>query len=101
MRRASIALAFALLVSVAPTTSAHAGYIGWHWRRHVNPFTVTVVLSTTNAWMTPVQGATSDWSKSDVLDMTFTVGNQSQSARRNCGFSTTHLVVHACDFNYG
>src|SRR6266581_694312 len=101
MRRASIALVCALLLAFAPTTSAHAGYIGWHWSRRANPFTVNVVLSTVNGYIAPVQGATTDWSKSTVLDMTFTVGNQSRTARNQCSFSTTHLIVHACDFNYG
>jgi len=101
MRRAFAVAAVAVVVlATAPQASASpCCYQGWHWRRSHNPFTVTLVLSLTSAWQTPIQAAATEWSKSDKFDMVTTPGNSSLSARKAC--AETSGEVHVCNANYG
>jgi len=96
----SMAAVCAVLLSFAPQASASpCCYAGWHWFRKANPLTVTILLSVTSSWQTPISGAVADWSKSTKLNMVTTPGNSSLTARQNC--SKTSAQVHVCDANYG
>jgi len=101
MKRALAAVATAaIMLATAPQASANpCCSAGWHWFRRANPFTVTMLLSVTSGWQTPIAGAVADWSKSTKLNMVTTPGNSSLTARKNC--AKTSGQVHVCNANYG
>src|SRR5436305_9855356 len=98
MKRAVTGFLLAVMLGLV-TPSASATYIGVHWRRTSNPFTVTVVESVQSRFLDSIARAAGLWSKSDKLDMVTTPGSTTARARRHCAF--IRGSVHICNSNYG
>jgi len=96
-RLLAISLTAASILIFAPQAmAAPCCSIGWHWRRTANPFNVTLVLSITTAWQTPLNAAANEWStRSGKFDFVTTPGSTTRSARQNCAM--TSGAVHVCN----
>jgi hypothetical protein len=100
MRRLALLILVTVVLGVTPSASAITGnYIGVHWRRAVNPFTVEVVSSVVPHFNDPLARAARLWSESNKLDMAITPGNTSADARHHCAYITGK--VHVCSSNFG
>ncbi len=97
MRR--LALLFSVVVLLGVTPNASATYIGVHWRRTVNPATVTVVTSLQSRFLDPTTRAAGLWSVSDVIDMVLEPGGTGRRSRQNCAY--IRGKVHICSGSYG
>ena len=82
------------LVLVAPPATASHSWGKYHWARTSNPFTLAIGDNVSSKWDTHLRTASTDWSRSNVLDTTVVAGNGS-----NC--SPTAGRVEACNGNYG
>jgi hypothetical protein len=72
----------------------------YHWARRTSPFTVTIVNSTTADWDPYVSRAVSDWSGSNVLDMTENAGGSTADRdRRQCNGPSGQVRI--CNMTYG
>ncbi len=90
------AAALAALVVPAPAHASHS-WNGYHWARTSNPFTVKLGDNVSSGWDGHLATASSDWSKSTVLDTTVVAG-QAGSPRR-CRPTTGRVEV--CNTTYG
>jgi hypothetical protein len=89
---------FATTALVASVSASHSwGF--YHWARTANPFTLTVINSTTADWDGYVGTAVGDWSQSTVLDMVEEVGSTESKDRRQCQKIVGKL--HICNLAYG
>lgn len=100
MRRTLVAflvlLAFATLQTVLWATHSWGGY---HWARTKNPFTIKLGDNlTTTDWKSHLGQASTDWSKSSVMDTTVVTG-QASTARKKC--TATLGRVEVCNNKYG
>jgi hypothetical protein len=94
------------LVTVGAVSTALADHSwgDYHWARESNPFTLTIINSTTSAWDSYVNTAIGpftgdDWADSSVLNMVQTNGDESSKTRRSCkGGSGT---IRICNLAYG
>jgi hypothetical protein len=94
----SVAVALAM-AGLASSTSADHSWGTYHWARMENPFTLTIINSTTTDWDANVTGAVADWSASTVLSMAHTEGDTSSKTRRQCRGGTG--TVRICNLEYG
>jgi hypothetical protein len=89
---AVVALAFA--ATAAPAFANHS-WNGYHWARTANPFTLKLGDNVSGLWDGMLVTASSDWSKSSVLDTTIVAGGTSpKSCRPTAG------RVEVCSANY-
>lgn len=75
----SAVLAF-VFVSIAPANASHS-WGTYHWGRTSNPFTVKLGDNVTTAWDSYLGEASTDWTKSTVLDTTIVAGTVSNVKR--------------------
>ncbi len=92
-------LAAAALAVLAVPSPAHANHSwnGYHWARTANPFTVQLGDNVTSTWDAHLATASSDWSKSTVLDTTVAAGGAGNP--RPC--KATAGRVEVCNTTYG
>jgi hypothetical protein len=89
-------VATALLAGVvAGTAQASHSWGNYHWARTSNPFTLTVIDTTTGVWPSHTSASVNDWAKSSVLDLALTRG----SSTRNCKATSGKVTV--CNRAYG
>jgi hypothetical protein len=81
--------------SLATTEQATHSWGGYHWARTSNPFTVKLGSNVTSAWSSYLSTASTDWSKSTVLDTTVVAG----AGLRRCGAVAGRVEV--CNDTYG
>jgi hypothetical protein len=86
-------LAFAAFSSAA---SANHSWGGYHWAREQNPFTLKLGDNVTSTWDSHLATASSDWSKSSVLDTTIVAGGTSPKPCK-----ATSGRVEVCNATYG
>ena len=88
-----------LLFAGAFATIAYANHSwgSYHWARKTNPFTVKLGDNVSTAWDAYLGEASSDWSKSSVLDTTIVTGNAGNP--RLCRATTGRAEV--CNSKYG
>jgi len=86
---------FLTIANVAPIEANHS-WGGYHWARTSNPFTLKVGDNLTTAdWTSHLAQASSDWSKSTVLDLTVVAGGAKGNCRPTAG------RVEVCNKRYG
>jgi len=96
-RRASLlAITAAALALAAPDAAANHSWGGYHWGRTANPFTIKLGNNVSGTWVTALNGASSDWSASDVLNTTVVTGLANP---KNC--RPTSGRVEVCNSKYG
>ncbi len=78
------------------TSSPNHSWGSYHWARTSNPFTVLLGDNVSSDWDFNLETASSDWSKSTVLDTTIVTGG---SSNRNC--RRTNGRVEVCNAKYG
>src|SRR6266542_7086671 len=86
-------LALALFPSSAGANHSWGGY---HWARTSNPFTIKLGDNVSGQWDSMLVTASSDWSKSNVMDTTIVAGG---AKPRNC--RPTSGRVEVCSASYG
>jgi hypothetical protein len=89
---AGVSVFSALLVPVAAASHAWGNY---HWARTSNPFTVPLGDNTSASWDPLLARASSDWSRSSVLDTAVVPGQAKGKCRPSAG------RVEVCNGNYG
>ena len=90
------AIAIVLLFANATPIAANHSWGGYHWARTSNPFTVQLGSNlTTTEWRNDLGVASSDWSKSTVLDTTVVAGGSKGNCRPTAG------RVEVCNKTYG
>jgi hypothetical protein len=96
-RLLAVATAAALAILTFPSSAqASHSWGGYHWARTANPFTVQLGDNVTSQWDSSLATASSDWSKSTVLDTTVVAG---LSNPKNCKATTGRVEV--CNSTYG
>lgn len=91
-----VALAALLpLLTLAPAQATHS-WGGYHWARTSNPFTLSLGDNVSTTWDASLAGASTDWSKSTVLDTTVVPGG---TKPRTC--KATVGRVEVCNAAYG
>jgi hypothetical protein len=78
------------------STQASHAWGSYHWARTSNPFTVKLGDNLSSIWKSHLSGASSDWSRSSVLDTTVVAG---RSTSTSC--TTTAGRVEVCNARYG
>ncbi|MGE5251394.1 MAG: hypothetical protein ACM3QS_14415 [Bacteroidota bacterium] len=86
---------FALVVFPISAGASHS-WNGYHWARTANPFTLKLGDNVSGLWDGMLGTASSDWSKSTVLDTTIVAGRTKPKACR-----PTSGRVEVCSANYG
>jgi hypothetical protein len=94
-RQGAGAALLASMLSVAPAQADHS-WGNYHWARSSNPFTVMLGDNVSDTWDLYLLEASSDWSKSDVLDTTVVAGGTDP---RRC--RPTAGRVEVCNARYG
>jgi hypothetical protein len=92
---AAAAVAAAFTAITAGTASANHSWGGYHWARTSNPFTISLGDNLSSDWKGYLSTASSDWSKSTVLDTQVVAGQ----ARGRC--KATSGRVEVCNGTYG
>jgi len=87
--------AFSLLALLASPAAASHSWGGYHWARTSNPFTLKVGDNVSAGWDASLSTATSDWSKSNVMDLASVPG----TSNKRC--SMTVGTVQVCNGTYG
>jgi hypothetical protein len=98
LRRRSFAVSAILLAILAfqASPSANHRWRRFHWARTANPFTVDLGDNLSDLWPTYLMSASTDWTKSDVLNTVVVNGGTSVS---QC--SPTSGRVEVCNAEYG
>jgi hypothetical protein len=91
-------LASLALATLALASPAHANHSwnGYHWARTANPFTIKLGDNVSSTWDSYLSVASSDWTRSTVLDTTIVAGG---TRPRNC--KPTAGRVEVCNASYG
>jgi hypothetical protein len=86
-----------VLVAALSATSAQANHSwgGYHWARTANPFTLKLGDNVSSQWDSSLATASSDWTRSTVLDTTVVAG----TAKGRCRPTTGRVEV--CNSTYG
>lgn len=82
-------------LTLATAASATHRWGNYHWARTANPFTLKLGDNLSSSWDPYLATASSDWSKSTVLDTTIVTGQ----GGRNCKAQTGRVEV--CNRTYG
>jgi hypothetical protein len=98
MKRFIVLAAAAAIVAGASASAALANHSwgGYHWARTSNPFTVKLGNNVSGLWGGMLQTASSDWSKSTVLDASVVAGG---TRPKPC--KATAGRVEVCSASYG
>lgn len=97
LRLIATATAVALATLAFPSAaSANHSWGGYHWARTANPFTLKVQDNVTSAWDSYLDTTISDWSQSQVLNLTEEPGSGNT---RKCPAPTGKVMV--CNNTYG
>ncbi len=93
-----VVVAITILALVAFPSSAYANHSwnGYHWARTSNPFTIKLGDNVSGQWDSMLRTASSDWSKSTVMDTTVVAGG---ARPKNC--RPTSGRVEVCNASYG
>jgi hypothetical protein len=92
----SVLAAASAILLVPATAQASHSWGGYHWARTSNPFTIKLGDNVSSQWDASLAGASSDWTKSTVLDTTIVAGSTSP---RTC--KATSGRVEVCNATYG
>jgi hypothetical protein len=92
---AAVALAALAAVS-APAALASHSWNGYHWARTSNPFMLKLGDNVSGLWDGMLQTASSDWSRSNVMDTTIVAGS---TRPKTC--KPTAGRVQVCNARYG
>jgi hypothetical protein len=96
-RFVSVLVATTVLAAVAASSAlASHSWGGYHWARTANPFTVQLGDNVSGLWDGMLVTASSDWSKSNVLDTTIVSGSTRPKACK-----ATLGRVEVCSARYG
>lgn len=97
LRYTSVALGLALVAVLGvPSAQATHSWGGYHWARQSNPFTLKLGDNVSSTWEAYLATASSDWSKSSVLDTSIVAGGvRSKNCRPTSG------RVEVCNAAYG
>jgi len=90
-----IALVLMLAVASFPTAEASHSWNNYHWARTSNPFTLKVGDNVNSTWDSYLNTTISDWSQSNVLDMTKVAGTSNKRCSAVAG------TVQVCNGTYG
>lgn len=93
---AGAAIALTAALSGAGPASANHSWGGYHWARTSNPFTVQLGNNVSSAWTSYLGSASTDWTKSSVLDTKVVAGS---TTGRKC--RATAGRVEVCSAAYG
>lgn len=85
-----------VFILTAFTVSADHSWGNYHWARTSNPFTLKLGDNVSSAWDSYLQTASTDWSKSTVLDTTIVAGG---TRPKNCRPTAGRAEV--CNAAYG
>jgi hypothetical protein len=92
-----VAVAVAAIAAIsAPAAFANHSWNGYHWARQSNPFTVKLGDNVSGPWDSMLRTASTDWSKSQVLDTSVVAGSTDP---KRC--NPTLGRVQVCSYNYG
>ncbi len=91
----AVAVGATLLVVASPADASHS-WGNYHWARMSNPFTLKLGDNVTGAWDAYLGVASSDWTRSTVLDTTVVAGS---TTGRKC--RATSGRVEVCNASYG
>ena len=91
-----VALTAVGLAMLAAPAGANHSWGGYHWARTSNPFTLKVGDNVSGAWDSVLNTSITDWSKSQVLDLTKVTGG---ARSKNC--RPTSGRVEVCNASYG
>ena len=83
-------------VALSTNASANHSWNGYHWARTANPFSLQLGDNVSGAWDNMLRTASSDWSKSNVLDTTVVAG---RTRPKNC--RPTSGRVEVCSASFG
>lgn len=89
-------LAIALFATIAGTAAANHSWNGYHWARTTTSFTLKVGDNVSGAWDVNLDTTVTDWTASNVLDLTKVIG---ASSARRC--RPTSGRVEVCNSSYG
>jgi hypothetical protein len=92
---AGLTVALALVLSQSVLRANHS-WNGYHWARTSNPFLIDLGDNLSGSWKSYLATASSDWSKSTVLNTLVVAGG---SSKRNCRPTTGRVEV--CNDGYG
>jgi hypothetical protein len=92
----AVATIAALAVIATPAALANHSWNGYHWARTSNPFTLKLGDNVSGAWDSMLRTASTDWSKSTVLDTTVVAGS---TRPKPC--KATLGRVEVCSASYG
>jgi hypothetical protein len=92
----AVGVMLAALTVLVGSASANHSWNGYHWARTANPFTLQVGDNVTSQWDAYLDEAISDWSASNVLDLSKTSG---QARGKNCRPTAGRIEV--CNRAYG
>jgi hypothetical protein len=84
------------LAAFSPEAKANHSWGNYHWARQSNPFTLQLGDNVSSTWDSYLRTASSDWSKSGVLDTTVASG---LAKSKNC--RPTSGRVEVCNSTYG
>jgi hypothetical protein len=90
-----VAFSFVLAAAFAAQASASHSWGNYHWARTANPFTVPYGDNVDTSWDARLARASSDWSRSTVLDSPVVAGG----GGKRCG--ATNGRIEVCNRNYG
>ena len=93
---ATASVAIILVAAASLPAAASNSWGGYHWARTANPFTLKVGDNFSASWDSYLTQTASDWSKSDVLDLSVVAGG---STSKRC--SATLGRVEVCSGSYG
>jgi hypothetical protein len=89
--------ALSLVAAVGLPAGATHSWGGYHWARTSNPFTLQVGDNVSGTWDGMLNTVVSDWSQSNVLDLSKATGGSKNTKR--C--SATRGRVEVCNSSYG
>ena len=95
LAKAGVLTALLVAVTAAPAAASHS-WGSYHWARTANPFTLKLGDNVTFAWDSYLVGASTDWSKSTVVDTPVVPG---LGGGRKCPARSGRVEV--CNYTYG
>jgi hypothetical protein len=91
-----VVVMLALAAFPSASVSANHSWNNYHWARTSNPFTIKLGDNVSGAWDNMLRTASTDWSKSNVLDTTVVAGG---TTAKRC--QPTSGRVEVCNYDYG
>jgi len=94
-RSLAVLLALVVIAATSTATFANHSWNNYHWARTSNPFTLKVGDNVTSIWDGHLNTAISDWSASNVMNLTNVVGTSNKRCSMVAG------TVQVCNGRYG